>query len=113
MLVKRPVILAQRARSTAAGLVRALSLRRLLMLLVLALCGVAAFGLTPGTMLDDGVATVAVTRALPLPVLAPRDDAGSTYWREERVQPGDTIGSLLARAGVEDAAALNWLRNDA
>ena len=27
------------------------------------------------------------------------------YWREERVQRGDTIGSLLARAAVDDAAA--------
>jgi murein DD-endopeptidase MepM/ murein hydrolase activator NlpD len=45
--------------------------------------------------------------------LSLRDGATSTYWREERVQPGDTIGSLLARAGVEDAGALTWLRTDA
>jgi len=112
MLVKRPVILAQRARSTLRGLVRALSLRRILVLVTLALAGVAAFGITPDTTLD-AVATMPVTRALTLPALRLPEYSASAYWREERVQPGDTIGSLLARAGVDDAAALTWLLTDA
>jgi murein DD-endopeptidase MepM/ murein hydrolase activator NlpD len=35
------------------------------------------------------------------------------YWREERVRRGDTVGSVLARVGVDDAAGENFLRSDA
>ena len=80
-----------------------------LVMVILSLSGVAAFGLAPGTMLES-VPTRVVERALPTPAL-PSDDADSaTYWREERVQRGDTIGSLLARAGVDDPAAMQYLR---
>lgn len=82
-----------------------------LAIVVLSLSGVAAFGLAPDTALET-VPTRNVVRALPIPVLAESDEAGSTYWREERVQRGDTIGSLLARAGVDDADALQFLRTD-
>jgi hypothetical protein len=34
------------------------------------------------------------------------------YWREERVQRGDTIGSLLARAAVDDSEAIEFLRTE-
>ena len=112
MLVKGPVILAQRLRSAARRVVHALSLRRMLVLAVLALAGVAAFGITPDTTVD-AISTVAVTRDLPLPALQARDASSAPYWREARVQPGDTIGSLLARAGVDDASALTYLLTDA
>jgi murein DD-endopeptidase MepM/ murein hydrolase activator NlpD len=78
---------------------------------VLSLSAVAAFGIAPGTVLDT-VPTHAIERALPLPTLPAADERASAYWREERVQRGDTIGSLLARAGVEDAAAMQFLRTD-
>jgi hypothetical protein len=56
---------------------------------------VAAFGLAPGTMLPD-TPTQLVRRDLTSPALQPlvRDNG---YWREERIQRGDTMGSVLAR----------------
>ncbi len=78
---------------------------------VLGLVGVAAFGLAPDTTLP--VAPVeTIVRELPLPVQAEDDAPAVTYWREERVQRGDTIGSLLARAGVDDPEAQAFVRTD-
>ena len=109
---------------------RLLSPGQALALVVLALAGVAAFGITPDTTLDP-VVTTTVLRQLPLPLVLGSDDdvldpatttarsadghgaaAAAAYWQEERIAPGDTIGSLLARAGVEDVPALAWLRTD-
>ncbi len=78
--------------------------------MVLSLSTVAAFGLAPDTTLET-VPTHRVQRALPIPVL-PEADTAATYWRDERVQRGDTIGSLLARAGVDDPEAMQFLRTD-
>ena len=82
-----------------------------LALAVLGLSAMAAFGLAPGTALET-VPTHTIERALPRPALADAGDDHATYWREERVQRGDTIGSLLARAGVDDPAAMQFLRTD-
>jgi len=82
-------------------------------LAALGLAAVAAFGLTPDTMLET-VPTVRIVRDLPLPPAASAEAAADgVYWREERVLRGDTIGSLLARAGVDDAAAMLYFRTDA
>jgi murein DD-endopeptidase MepM/ murein hydrolase activator NlpD len=72
---------------------------------------VAAFGIAPDTSLDTTPVRTIVT-ALPVPPLATSSDDHAPYWREERIQRGDTIGSLLARAGVDDAAAMAFLRTD-
>jgi murein DD-endopeptidase MepM/ murein hydrolase activator NlpD len=77
----------------------------------MALGVVAAFGLAPDTTLDT-VPRVKITRELALPAIAP-PGADEGYWREERVRRGDTLGSVLARVGVDDAAAQNFLRSDA
>jgi murein DD-endopeptidase MepM/ murein hydrolase activator NlpD len=79
--------------------------------LILGLTGVAAFGIAPDTSLDT-MPVRTIVRALPVPPLGPSTDDGAPFWREERVQRGDTIGSLLARAGVDDAAAMAFLRTD-
>jgi murein DD-endopeptidase MepM/ murein hydrolase activator NlpD len=82
-------------------------------LVALALSGVAAFGLAPGTKLDE-VPTRLTIRALDAPSIADAQ-AGRTdfaYWREERVRRGDTIGELLARAGIDDAALRAVVRSD-
>jgi len=79
-------------------------------LAVLAGTGVAAFGIAPDTTLDVPPARVVET-VLPVPRVEAAADAGP-WWREERVQRGDTIGSLLARAGVVDADAMAWLSSD-
>jgi murein DD-endopeptidase MepM/ murein hydrolase activator NlpD len=70
---------------------------------------VAAFGLVPA---DEPVVVpmTAVVRDLPVPTAAAREP--SIYWHDERVERGDTIGSLLARAGVDDDAAFEFLRTD-
>lgn len=90
---------------------RALSPGQTLAIAVLALSGVAAFGITPGTTLDT-TPTHVVTRELPVPALAGVDGPDDRYWREERVRRGDTIGSMLARAGVDDPGAMAFLRTD-
>ncbi|MFO1396175.1 MAG: peptidoglycan DD-metalloendopeptidase family protein [Burkholderiales bacterium] len=80
-------------------------------LAILSLSTVAAFGIAPDTVIET-VPTRTVIRALPVPAIAEPADADAVYWREERVQRGDTIGALLARAGVEDAQAMQFLRTD-
>ena len=77
---------------------------------ITALSAVAAFGLAPGTTLEV-VPTEHIARDLARPELVPLA-ANETYWREERVRRGDTLGSVLARLGVDDAAAQNFLRTD-
>ena len=79
----------------------------------LGLTGVAAFGLAPDTVVEP-VATTLTVRELALPAIAIADAAGGAapYWREERVRRGDTIGELLARAGVDDAELRALVRTD-
>lgn len=111
----KPPILAQppaATRGSGAHHARGLpSPGQWLALAVLSLSGVAAFGLAPDTVLES-VPTHAIERVLPRPALAGSGDDTATYWREERVQRGDTIGSLLARAGVDDPDAMQFLRTD-
>ncbi|MFO1281055.1 MAG: peptidoglycan DD-metalloendopeptidase family protein [Burkholderiales bacterium] len=100
------------AEPPVASAGRAMPLR-MVAVAVLALFGVAAFGLAPDTVLEVPP-TVPVVRELPLPESAMRATAPepAILWREERVRRGDTIGALLARAGVDDPAAFAWLRTD-
>jgi murein DD-endopeptidase MepM/ murein hydrolase activator NlpD len=106
-------ILAQRAGATAARIARhPVTPWQTLAVAVLGLSGVAAFGLVPGTALET-VPTRLLHRELALPDLAALPLPEHVYWREERVRRGDTIGSLLARADVDDAPALTYVRTDA
>ncbi|TMH00440.1 MAG: M23 family peptidase, partial [Betaproteobacteria bacterium] len=73
-------------------------------LAALGFSGVAAFGFAPETTLET-VVTHSVVRALPAPAPLAEDGETGVFWREERVQRGDTIGSLLARAAVDDPVA--------
>ena len=83
-----------------------------LALAALGFSGVAAFGFAPETTLET-VVTHSVVRALPAPAPLAEDGETGVFWREERVQRGDTIGSLLARAAVDDPVALTFLRVNA
>jgi murein DD-endopeptidase MepM/ murein hydrolase activator NlpD len=85
--------------------------RQWLLIVALSLSGAAAFGLAPDTTLET-VPTRLVERTLPLPRVDEGAADAASYWQEERVQRGDTIGSLLARAGVEDAQAMQFMRVD-
>lgn len=104
-------ILAQSIRK----LPRALSPGQAFAVAILCLSGVAAFGITPGTTIDT-TPTRDVSRSLELPQLAvaaaTATGTDDRYWHEERVRRGDTIGSLLARADVDDAAAMEFLRTN-
>lgn len=73
--------------------------------------GVAAFGIAPDTTLER-VPTETVVRELELALPAPDGAEPESYWREERVQRGDTVGAVLARLGVEDPQVLAFLRTN-
>jgi len=82
-------------------------------LAVLALFGVAAFGLAPDTNVEP-IETTLTVRALATPAIAaaPAEARETPYWREERVRRGDTIGELLARAGIDDPELRSLVRSD-
>jgi murein DD-endopeptidase MepM/ murein hydrolase activator NlpD len=73
---------------------------------------VTAFGIAPGTVVDAVVRST-VSESVPLPEFAPRPAAtGQLYVNQERVFRGDTLAALLARLGVSDAPALDFMRGD-
>lgn len=60
---------------------------------------VTAFGVAPDTITQDVVqATVVADVALPEP--AATDSGAFDFWREEHIQRGDTLASLIGRLGV-------------
>ncbi|HEV7823200.1 MAG TPA: peptidoglycan DD-metalloendopeptidase family protein [Burkholderiales bacterium] len=73
---------------------------------------VAAFGIAPDTLVEK-VAFKNVVEELALPALTPTADEEAGYAREERIQRGDTVASLLARLQIDDAEASLVLRNNA
>lgn len=112
MTVQRSAILAQRLGTAALRRMRRPTPGQWLTVLLFGLTGVAAFGLAPGTTLPT-MPTQSVRVDLPPPAVALLGDADAGgYWREERIRRGDTIGSALARLGVDDPAALEFLRTD-
>jgi len=113
VIAHKPRILAQRFGAAASRVARQRVARwQALTVAVLGFGGVAAFGLAPDTVVDS-VPTRFVQRPLALPGVDTPAAAPRVYWREERVQRGDTIGSLLARADVDDPAALAFMRTNA
>lgn len=106
MLQRNPVVpekLLRLARTTA--------LRRALLVAVLPFVGiVAAFGLAPDSVTEQ----VPLTRVVEEIALAPMTAASTSediYTREERIQRGDTLASLLSRLRVEDQGAVRYLRS--
>jgi murein DD-endopeptidase MepM/ murein hydrolase activator NlpD len=74
---------------------------------------VTAFGFAP-PLESVAIPLQTVVESIALPALdtALQPRAGEHYWREERVRRGDTVGGLLSRLGVDDAAAVDFLRTD-
>ena len=73
---------------------------------------VAAFG----TVADSRLAEMPrqqVVEQIALPSLSAAGDNGQSFLREERVQRGDTVMELLRRLGVDDAAAVGFLKSSA
>lgn len=72
---------------------------------------VAAFGIAPDTTTDHVARREVVENvAVSLPAAAHATEQ-ETYWREERIQRGDSMGSLLARLAIEDVGAVAYLRS--
>jgi murein DD-endopeptidase MepM/ murein hydrolase activator NlpD len=69
---------------------------------------VTAFGLVPQNDFDLSSNKVAI-EAIALPKV-PVDEVVDSYWRNERVQRGDTVDELLRRLSIEDTAAGDYLR---
>jgi murein DD-endopeptidase MepM/ murein hydrolase activator NlpD len=70
---------------------------------------VAAFGIAPDTVTEPRKQTPVVLE-LALPVAGSADAPVQGYWREERVQRGDLLATVLDRLGVHDPEALQRLR---
>ena len=90
---------------------RKLGLRWLVGLSSIPLFGiVAAFGIAPQSQTEQ-VSVQTIIQNLPLPDVTLADSADAQYWREERIQRGDTVASLLARLQVSDQEALSFLKS--
>ncbi len=98
-------ILAQ--KETPQG--RKIKLRWLVGLSTLPLLGMAvAFGIAPATD-PQPVELKTVIENISLPRATALDDGNDTFWRETRIQRGDTVAGLLNRLEVEDPAASSFL----
>ncbi|MGH8632615.1 MAG: hypothetical protein ACRET7_00620, partial [Burkholderiales bacterium] len=71
---------------------------------------VAAFGIAPDTVTEP-LKQTPVVMELALPASSPGGISVEGYWREERIQRGDTLAALLARLGAHDPEALQHLRS--
>jgi len=107
-------ILAQKGAplTERAGSGRRISPRWLTAVAAVPLLGVvAAFGIAPSTSTDQ-IVLERVLQDVSLSIPQQPDALGSEqYFREERIQRGDTLGSLLARLQINDGQALSYLRN--
>lgn len=89
---------------------RKLKLRWFVILSTLPLLGVVtAFGIMPQGDINLAPHT-SVVEEIALPSLPQIADSSAAFWRNERVQRGDTVAELLRRLNVDDAAASNYLR---
>ncbi len=67
----------------------------------------AAIAVVPDSDRDVPIQTV--VENLVLKNYRPLDLAGNSFFREERIRRGDTVGSVLARLGIQDADAANFI----
>ena len=72
---------------------------------------VAAFGTVNDSRSTD-IPRQQVVEQLALPSLNAADDREQSFLREERVQRGDTVMALLQRLGVDDPAAVAYLKGN-
>jgi len=80
--------------------------------------GIAAFGMATAIAVVPNVAETGVTpntiiEDLTLSAMTPLALASESFMREERVQRGDTLGTLLSRLGIEDRQAIEFMRTSA
>ncbi len=89
-----------------------MKLRWFVTLSTLPLLGVVtAFGIMPQT--DVGALTSkTVIEDIALPETAPVASNSTSFWRNDRIQRGDTIAELLRRLNIDDQAASDYLRKN-
>ena len=107
---EKNAILAEKAAALTASTRRSrgISSRWLAAAAVVPLLGVvAAFGIAPSTS-TDSVVLQRVLQDVPL-AIPQTDESAARYFREERIQRGDTLGSLLARLQIDDEQAAKYL----
>ncbi len=85
---------------------------RMLLLAAFALSGAAAVATAVAPASSELTETQSAPFVLPPGDLVALDDNKDAVFREERVRRGDTLGSVLARLGVDDAEAAKYLRQD-
>ena len=91
---------------------RKLKLRWFIAMSSLPLLGVVtAFGIVPQGEITSTSHTT-IVQEIALPLVDQTSGNAATFWRNERVQRGDTVAELLRRMNVDDAAASNYLRRD-
>ncbi|MBI5437091.1 MAG: M23 family metallopeptidase [Nitrosomonadales bacterium] len=91
---------------------RKLKLRWFVAMSSLPLLGVVtAFGIVPQNEITI-TQLKTVVEEITLPPITPVAGSVATFWRNERVQRGDTVAELLRRMNVEDTAANEYLRGD-
>jgi murein DD-endopeptidase MepM/ murein hydrolase activator NlpD len=73
---------------------------------------VTAFGLVPQSDFDF-ISTTVDIEEIALPKVDVDETPVASYWRDERVQRGDTVDELLRRLSIEDPAASDYLRKSA
>ena len=73
---------------------------------------VAAFGTVTNSRLEE-IPRQQVVEQLALPALTSAADSDQSFLREDRVQRGDTVMELLQRLGVDDPAAVTFLKGNA
>ena len=102
----RFAILAQKL----GALLHGSALRRGLLALLLPFVGImAAFGIAPDTITDT-IERTSVVEQIALPALPSAGDATESYWREARIERGDTIASILQRLQIDDTSASQVLQ---
>lgn len=107
----KSAILAQNPPHTPGAHARKLRLRWLVAISTLPLLGMAvAFGIAPATD-PRPVQLRTVIEQIDLPAAQTLNGAEESFWRQTRIQRGDTLGSLLERLEVEDPAAFAFLRS--
>jgi murein DD-endopeptidase MepM/ murein hydrolase activator NlpD len=111
MITHKSTILAQSVHASARRSARAPTVGQWLAVALFGLSGAAAFSLVANTAPE--MTPIRVIRVdLPRPAVSVVAAEGIGYWREDRIRRGDTIGSVLARLGVDDPAALVFLRTN-
>lgn len=90
---------------------RKIRLRWLIVLSSIPLFGmVTAFGIAPQTDTNNVTITTLVEN-LPLPATVNLADASANnYWRDERIERGDTAASILKRLGINDDQISTFLK---